>query len=59
MLGMLLPILYTSDLFHVVGNPVVCYANDAATYAVISRPLLRYIMMELLNQNLAAIDFWV
>ena len=40
-LGQLLIILYTSELFHIVGNHIVGYADDTAIYAIIARPLLR------------------
>ena len=33
----LLFILYTSELFHIVGKHMVAYANDTTTYAVIRR----------------------
>ena len=35
--GPLLFILYTSELFHIVGSPVVGYAYDASIYAVIPK----------------------
>ena len=38
--GMLF-ILYTSELFHIVGNHIMGYADDATIYAVIPRPLSR------------------
>ena len=53
-LGLLLFILYTSELFHPVGNHNVGYANDATIYAVISQPLSRPQVMESLNQDLTA-----
>ena len=34
----LLFILYTFELFHIVGNHIVGYANDTTIYAVIPRP---------------------
>ena len=34
-------ILHTSKLFHIVGNHIVRYADDATIYAVIPRPLSR------------------
>ena len=39
--GPLLFILYTSELFHIVGSHVVNYAYDITIYAVILRPLSR------------------
>ena len=40
-LGPLLFILYTSELFRIVGNHMVGYAVDTTIYVVISRPLSR------------------
>ena len=34
-LGSLLFILYTSELFHIVGNHIVGYADDTTVYSVI------------------------
>ena len=53
--GLLLCILYTSELFHIIGNHNVDYADDTTIYAVITRPLSRPQVMESLNQDLAAI----
>ena len=56
-LGPLLFILYTSELFHIVGNHIVEYADDTTIYAVICEPLLRPQVMEFLNQDLSVINF--
>ena len=40
-LGSLLFILYISELFHIVGNHIMGYADDTTIYAVILRPLSR------------------
>ena len=40
-LGPLLFMLYTSELFHIVGNHIVGYADDTMIYAVIPVPLSR------------------
>ena len=45
-------ILYISDLFHIVGNHMVSYANDYY-YALVLRPLSPPQVMESLKQNLA------
>ena len=55
-LGPLLSILLTAELFHFVGNHIVGYADNITIYAVIPRPLSRPRVMESLNQNLAAIN---
>ena len=49
-------ILYTSELFHIVGNHILSYANDTTIYAVIPRPLSRRQVMESRNQDMAAIN---
>ena len=57
-LGPLLFILYTFDLFHVVGSHIVGYASDTMIYAIIPRPLSRPQMIESLNQDLATKNSW-
>ena len=44
-------ILYTSELFHVVGTHIVCYADDPI-YDVIPRPLSHSQVMKSLNLDL-------
>ena len=51
-------IMYTSELFRIVGNHIVGYADDTTTYAVNSRLLSRPQEIELLIQNLAAFYSW-
>ena len=57
-LGSLLFILYISKLFHIVENHIVNYADASTIYAVIPGPLLHPQVMESLNQDLAAINYW-
>ena len=57
-LGLLFFTLYTSKLFHIVGNYIVGYADDTTLYAVFPRLLLRPQVMDSLNQDLAAINSW-
>ena len=57
-LGLLLHILYTSELFHILGNHIMGYADDATIYAVIPRMHSRLQVLQSLNQALAAIDSW-
>ena len=57
-LEQLLFILYTSELFHIVGNHTVGYADNAMIYADIPRQLLCPQVMESLNQNLTTINTW-
>ena len=47
-------ILYTSELFHILGNHIMSYANDTTINAVSLRPLSPSQVMESLNQYLAA-----
>ena len=47
----LLFILYTSEIFHIIGNLVVGYADDTTFYAVIPRPLSCLQVMESMNQD--------
>ena len=51
-------ILYTSELFHIVGNHIVGYEDDTTIYTVIHGPLLRSQVMESLNQDLSVINSW-
>ena len=51
----LLLIFYISELFHIVENHIMGYAQDTMIYAVIPRLLSRPQVMEKLNQNLGAI----
>ena len=57
-LGPLLFILYTSELFHIVGNHIVGYADNTTICAVIPSLLSCPQVMELLNTYLAAIHSW-
>ena len=57
-LGPLLFVLYTSQLFHIVNNHMVNHADDTAIYAFIPRPLSRHQVIESLNQDLVAIHSW-
>ena len=57
-LGPLLCILYSSELFHIVRNHIVGYADDTTIDALIPRPLSRSQGMKSPNQDLAAINSW-
>ena len=54
----LLFILYTSELFHIVGNYMVGYEDDTTMHAVIPRPVSRPQVIDSLNRKLAAIHSW-
>ena len=51
-LGPLLFILYTSELFHIIGNHIVGYADDTKTRAVIIRSLSRPQVIKSLKQKI-------
>ena len=55
---LLLFILYICELFHIVGNHIVSYADDTTIYALIPRPLSCPQEIGSLNQDLAAINSW-
>ena len=57
-LGSLLFILYTTNLFHIVESHIMDCADETTIYAVIYRSLSRRQVMESLNQDLAAINPW-
>ena len=57
-LGPFLFILYTSELFHIVGHHIVGYTDDTTIYEAIPRSHSSPQGMESLNQNLAAINSW-
>ena len=57
-LGPLLFILYTQDMWVGLENQLVAYADDATLIAVISSPEQRTSVSESLNRDLARIDEW-
>ena len=57
-LGPLLFILCTSKLFYIAENHIVSYAEDSIVFAVILRLLSHPQVIELLNQDSAAINSW-
>ena len=54
----LLFVLYTSELFRIIESHIVRYSDDTTIYAAYPRPLSYPQMMELLNQDSAAIYSW-
>ena len=54
----LLFIFYNSELFHIVGNHIVGYADDTTIYAIIPRQLSHPQVIKSLNQDLAAVNSW-
>ena len=57
-LGPLLFILYTQDMWVGLENQLVAYADDATLIAVISSPDQRALVSESLNRDLARINGW-
>ena len=57
-LGPLLFILYTHDMWIGLENQLVAYADDATLIAVIPSPHHRHLVSESLNRNLATIYDW-
>ena len=57
-LGPLLFLLYTSDLFSCVENTLVGYADDATLMATVTRPADRIAVAESINRDLIAISNW-
>ena len=53
----LLFVLYTSELFHIVGSHIVSNADDITIYAIVHRPLSRPQVTDSINPDLAAINF--
>ena len=57
-LGPLLGILYTSDMFDLVENRLFAYADDSTLLAVIRRPSDRPTVAASVNRDLARIHEW-
>ena len=57
-LGPLLFILYTSDMFDLVSNHLISYADDTTLYAVIPRATERCVVADSLNRDLECISDW-
>ena len=58
LLGPLLFILYTSEMFELVGNRLYGYADDAILLAVVRKPADRPAVATSLNRDLARIQQW-
>ena len=57
-LGPLLFILYTADMWHNLENQLLAYADDATLYASITFPIDRVSVAESLNRDIAMIESW-
>ena len=57
MLGPLLFILYTSEMFELVGNRLFAYEYDSTLLAVVRKPAARPAAAASFNRDLAMIQF--
>ena len=57
-LGPLLFIIYTSDMWHGLENKLIAYADDATLLAVVPSPCLRNAVADSLNRDLTRIYEW-
>ena len=61
-LGLLLFLLYTSELFSILENKLIGYADDSTLIAVVPSPGVRVTVAESLNRDLVRVnalyDLW-
>ena len=57
-LGSLLFLLYTSELFSIVNNKLVGYADDSTFIAVVPSPGVRITLAESLNRDFCKVSEW-
>ena len=57
-LGPLLFLLYTSELFSILENKLVGYADDSTLIAVVPSPCARVTVAESLNRDLVIVNAW-
>ena len=57
-LGPLLFLLYTSELFSILENELVGYADDSTLVAVVPSPDVRVAVSESLNRDLSRVSEW-
>ena len=57
-LGPLLFLLYTSELFSILENKLICYADDSTLIAVVPSPGLRVAVAESLSHDLMKVHEW-
>ena len=57
-LGPLLFLLYTSELFSILENKLISYADDSTLMAVVPSPGVRVAVTESLNRDLSRISEW-
>ena len=54
----LLFLIYTSELFHILENKLIGYADDSTLIAVVSSPGLRVAVAESLSRDLVKVSEW-
>ena len=57
-LGPLLFLLYTSELFSVLGNKLISYADDSTLIDVVPSPGVRVTVAEFLGRDLVKVSEW-
>ena len=57
-LGTLLFLLYTSELFSILKNKLIGYANDSTLMAVVPSPGVRVAVAESLIRDLGRVSEW-
>ena len=57
-LGPLLFLLYTSELFSILENKLIGYADDSTLIAVVPSPGVRVAVAESLNHDLVRVNTW-
>ena len=57
-LGPLLFVIYTADLFDVVENRLVNYADDSTLFSICNRPSDREYVAQSINRDLEQISLW-
>ena len=57
-LGPLLFLLYTSELFSILENKLIGYADDSTLMAVVPSPGVRVAVAESMNRDLGRVSEW-
>ena len=57
-LGLLLFLLYTSELFSILENKLTGYADDSTLMDVVPSPGARVMIAESLNRDLVRVNVW-
>ena len=57
-LGLLLFLLYTLELFFILENKLICYADDSTLMAILPSPCIRVTAQEPLISDLGRVSEW-